>query len=88
MKKAKENYDFDLIISKEIIDQQQKELRNKIIKNNKKIEKQQRVLKIIIILIVITIISLLLFANKKMTDNFMKSCQENGYSYNYCLEHS
>lgn len=88
MKKTEDKYNFDMILPKEVYDKQQEELRNKIIKNNKKIEKQQKISKIIIILIIATFISVLLYVNKNLQDKYMKSCQENGHSYDYCLYHS
>ena len=88
MKKVNESYDFDLILSKEVYDKQQKELRNKIIRNNKRNKRNEKIGKIFIFAIITLIILTLLYANKRMTNNYMNSCQENGYSYNYCLEHS
>ena len=88
MKKTKENYDFDLILPKEVYDKQQKEMIMQIKKNNEKNEKQKTKIKIIMILLFALSFLTLLYANKKLVDDYMKSCQENGYSYNYCLEHS
>lgn len=88
MKKTKENYDFDLILPKEVFDKQQKELRKKIIKSKSKQLKQEKILNVIVFLLIILIIGMLLFANKKLQNNFMNSCQKNGHSYIYCLEHS
>lgn len=61
----------------------QKRVRERIMKR----KKEQKRWNIIIGVLVVILIIGLLFLNKKMSDSALKSCQANGNSYVYCINH-
>lgn len=47
----------------------------------------KKIRNILIAILIILVVIAIFLQLKKEDDEFMKTCQELGYSYNYCMEH-
>ena len=65
----------------------QRKVRERIEKEQKKERKMNKILNIAIITGLLIGVAFVLMLNKNMTDSAMKSCQNMGNTYEYCIAH-
>lgn len=65
----------------------QRKVRERIEKEQKKERKMNKILNIAIITGLLIGVAFVLMLNKNMTDSAMKSCQGKGNTYEYCIAH-
>ena len=65
----------------------QRKVRERIEKEQKKERKMNKILNIAIITGLLIGVAFVLMLNKNMTDSAMESCQNMGNTYEYCIEH-